>query len=63
MMQDDFDAAVAQYGKISEISSVSGEYRFQSAMQACGMQNYFESGTVAGLADALDAHISALLDE
>ena len=63
MMQDDFDAAVAQYGKISEISSVSGEYRFQSAMQACGMQNYFDSGTVAGLADALDAHISALLDE
>lgn len=63
MMQDDFDAAIVQYGKISEISSVSGEYRFQSAMQACGMPDYFAAGTVAQLADALDARISELMSE
>lgn len=60
MMQDDFDTALTVYEKISSISCLSGEYRFCSAMEACGMDDIFAPETLDDIVSVLTERIETL---
>ncbi|HAG13417.1 MAG TPA: hypothetical protein DCG49_06095 [Ruminococcus sp.] len=60
ILQEDEQKARALYDQISSLSSVSGEYRFCSAMQACGMRDYFAAHALDEIVSKLEERFAAL---
>lgn len=60
MMQEDFDSALSVYEKISSVSSLSGEYQFCSAIDACGMDNIFDPETLDHIISVVAERIEML---
>ena len=60
MQTDGFDSAAALYEKIAQISAVSGEYEFGSALSKAGFKNIFSADYVDQTAKTLQDHIQQL---
>lgn len=62
MMQEDADAALQCYARISAISSDDGKTGFRQGIKECGMTDIFTPGTVTALAEQLQTGLEQLAE-